>query len=271
MRKIWITLVVIIVAFEVGGTAYTELNNNEPVSVQTLKVDATHPWNFGLVVISPYDNNAEINNIKAGVNARPATQEEIKNFLNSTSPILEQPKPGENAPTIRVMMPFNPENATSATIKNNPVENLQMKVKFTELMTNIEGNNVPIPIPLIEGAGKVDLKIQIRTGTPAIDFRYYLNDGRLIRAHLYFYDNNYVPTNLFKEIPAYNYAKLKLTPDQVDALPAKEFNLNDNSIIELFRTSGSIKFVFEVGSEGIGGLSPVLPTENGEALYLSNN
>jgi len=270
-RKIATGAIAGIVAFEGGGMAYTELNNNEPVSAHTLQVDAMHPWNIGLeniTVSANYDPTAEVNFIKAGVNAVPATPEEIKNFLNQTPPVLERPKAGENAPTIRIIIPFSPENAKAVTIRNEFVERNSNFVPIVK----VNGENIPFYIPLIEGAEKVDVKTSVNGNTiVGIDFLYYLNNGQTIRMWIGgFTSKNFIPKDTLKDVPAYDYSRLGNTVPNPDILPAKEFILNNDSLIRLFDISGPAELGLNFDSSNVGGLTPLFLTRDGKVLYSSS-
>src|SRR3989304_9686408 len=210
--KIGIAAAVGIAAFEGGGMAYSELTNNEPISGHTLQADAMHPWDIGLENILPtFDNNAETNYIKAGNNAAPASQENVQQLLNQKPPVLTKPEVGGYAPIAKMLLPFNPENAKNVKIVK---EYLQMRNSDSYYYgienVFIQGQDVPVYIPLIEGAKNVNIKAwDYGYGIIGIDMDYSLNDGQKWRVTLNFADTNFAPTDILKNIPKYNPSTFK--------------------------------------------------------------
>jgi hypothetical protein len=222
-------------------------------------------------VPSIYDNNAEINYIKAGVNVQPATGQQISDFLNAAPPVIEASAPGDkNIPQIEMMDPVIPQGSETIKITKsiyslpeNP-EIVQSNVGF-----NLnKGDN--LPVPLIEGAKTVDAKVALlATGnTFGIDLRYHLNDGQVLTASLIFADRNFAPTDVFKNLPQYDtrfWKGFAWTPDSV----YQTFDLSQNPDFSLLKASGksSITFLIRKGDDiDSFDINPIFTTDNGKAL-----
>ena len=226
-------------------------------------------------VPSIYDNNAEINYIKAGVNAQTATEQQISDFLNTTPPVLEAPQPGnKNLPQIEMMLPVNPEHADSIKITKvyyvspDDPEVTQLFCGF-----DISGRNVPFSIPLIEGAKTVDAKADCHSpgNVLMVDLRYHLNDGQVLIASMTFSDNRFSPTDILKNIPEYDANVQGNTfwlPDSV----YQTFDLSKNPDLVLRHTSGKseISLLTTKGDWTLANqffLNNIFATDNNKALY----
>jgi len=97
-KRIATGVIVTVLVFEVGGAIYTQLNNKVPISAHTLQIDTLHPWGIGLDkygnipenIPSTFDNNAETNIVGAGINAAPATKEDMNSVGNIVSSPAQQ-------------------------------------------------------------------------------------------------------------------------------------------------------------------------------------
>jgi len=243
-------------------------------------------------VLSTFDNNPPMNTIKnhdtgeiyyesnpiiikAGVNAVPATQEDITNFQNQTPPIYEETPNGAHDPYINVIFPIDPENAESVQLIKSIVEDTHGNVDYPyHIIDNweisIKGDGM-LTIPLIEGARKVTAKVAVVSAiNPQIDrmfLTYQLNDGREVEGILYFDYKNFIPTDILKSIPTY----VPSGDSSIDDInPVEEFDLSQNPSIPLLHYSGSTYLGISLGTgQAGGGLSPVFETKNGKLLYSS--
>lgn len=218
-----------------------------------------------------FDPNASENIVKAGVNAQPATPEQIQEFLNQTPPVFEEPKAGGFTPTIQMLLPVNLDDAKEVKIVKTYLENKgETAYYFSGNIISITGENIPFYIPLLPGAKKVGVKAEANAfGINSIDFLYYFNDGKIRGAVLNLGDRNFTPTDILKGIPQYNANVLK-TKEKKDAVPTQEFDLSQNPLIDLFHVNGTAEMGFGVGNGNDSfNLSSSFATENGKALYLS--
>jgi len=227
-------------------------------------------------VPSIYDNNAEINYIKAGINVQPATEQQVSDFLNATPPALEAPKPGDkNLPQIRMMLPLNPENADSIKITkatyvspDDPGDTTQLYCGF-----EISGQNIPFSIPLIEGAKTVDAKANCHSpeNVLMVDLRYHLNDGQVLIAQMTFSDSNFTPTDILRNIPEYD-TKIQGSTFWLPDSVYQTFDLSKNPDLVLRHTSGKSEIVFSTtkGDMTLASdffLNNIFATDNNKGLY----
>jgi hypothetical protein len=105
-QKIATGIITTVVILEGAGAIATELTNGQPESAQTLKVDLIHPWGFidnlltGIntqpeAISSNFNNSAESQTIRMGVNTIAKSKEEVSELLkNSVEPSVrgEYPK-----------------------------------------------------------------------------------------------------------------------------------------------------------------------------------
>jgi hypothetical protein len=221
-------------------------------------------------VPSIYDNNAEINYIKAGVNVQPATGQQISDFLNATPPVIEASAPGDkNIPQIEMMDPVIPQGSETIKITKS-IYSLPENPEIVQSNTGYSLNKGDtFPIPLIEGAKTVDAKAMLLApgNVGAILLRYHLNDGQILMASIGFADRNFVSTDIFKNLPQY-------TPNGLDSAWTtnsiyQTFDLSQNRDLSLLQATGKSSIVLALTKGDAADsfdINPILTTENGKAL-----
>jgi hypothetical protein len=218
-----------------------------------------------------YDNNAEINYIKAGVNVQPATAQQISDFLNAAPPVIEASAPGDkNIPQIEIMDPVIPQGNETIKITKS-IYSLPENPEIVQSNTGYSLNKGdPFHIPLIEGTKTIDAKVALLApgNVSGIDLRYHLNDGQILTASISFVDRNYVPKDVFKNLPQYDtrfWKGFAWTSDSV----YQTFDLSQNPDLTLMQASGKLDIVFFMtkgDSADPISINPIFATDNGKAL-----
>jgi hypothetical protein len=224
-------------------------------------------------VPSIYDNNAEVNYIKAGVNVQPATEQQISDFLNATPPVIEASAPGDkNIPQIEIMDPVIPQgNETIKITKSIYSLPENPKAIQSNLGFNLnKGDN--FPVPLFRGVKTVDMETELLAPgvVGGIDLRYHLNDGQIFTATISFVDNNYISTDVFKNLPQYD-TRFWKGPAWAPGSVYQTFDLNQNPDLNLLKATGKSTIVFFIESGNLSNtdkffINPVFTTDNGKAL-----
>ena len=281
VRNMGILLLIVLI---LGATAY-ELGIHSVINVpgvhQHIEVLPTFDNNPPMHTIKDentgetyYESNPII--IKAGVNAVPATQEDITDLQNQTPPIYQPTPDGEHNPYISIIFSVDITNAESVQIIKSTFDTNRGNHNFPyfyadEWQISIKGNGI-LPLPLVEGAKKVTTSVVMDSANKSqishIDLTYQLNDGREIKGFLNFESKNYIPTDVLNSIPSY----VPSEDSNMDDLNlVKKFDLSQNPYIPLIQFSGSTSVGFSVGTGEVGGgLSPIFETKNGKLLYSSN-
>ncbi len=229
----------------------------------------------GEVQILPYNpTSSKPQEIQTGPNgnARPITPEEIQTFINRVPPVFEETKSGEQAPKIKVVLSVDPEQAKQVRVTKSAQNTLNGSESYyyDNLHIQIQGDNAPFSIPLIEGAKKVYVKTFINAGGISyIELSYHFNNGQIKHAWISFGDYNFTPTDVTNDIPTYKPKDLNgLSFEARNALPAKEFDLEKNPSVGLFYPKGTTDFAFILNVIDPYTLSPSLDTAGGDVLYL---
>lgn len=212
-----------------------------------------------------------------------ATPDQIKEFMNRRLPNFERPASGKNAPSIEITAPFDARTAKSITVTKvySPNERMPDPDRYYSLynLISIKGDDVPIYLPLLEGANKVDVKRRLggKASMGTIVLRYHLNDGRILTGYIVpnsVEDGNwerFKPTDTVNNLPAYDPNILKNAPEETT--PTMSFDLNQNPLIDLFHVSGSVTVALDFyngspisGQDKYFSLNTSFKADNGKLL-----
>lgn len=228
------------------------------------------------VPVKPFDPNLKEQVIRGGPdgNAKAATPQQIKEFLEATPPILEKPKSGERAPRIDMILPVDLADGSSVKIVNEIDDTRGGNESYAGYYYSFERPNLYINeggifnLPLIKGAKTVEARMQINgIGVKVIEFTYTLHDERKIRADLTLVNDKAIPTDALNSIPTYDPSVFRSLSAR-EAIPARVFDLTQDSIVPLFRTTEPTRVSFLIrNSESALGAS-LQTDQNGEPMYV---
>jgi hypothetical protein len=257
-------------ATALGGGAYAAY---ETIPAVHQPVDQHFSERFGLIEpeVSPiFDPNAKVNIVKTGVNAIPATPEQIKEFIDRTPPTYETPKAGGSAPGIQMLIPINPETAKNFKIIQDSVDtkgrNEPSYYYFDQSNLYIE-KGAQVALPLIAGAKTAELKAIAYSNQSIriIEAIYTLEDGRKIKGTLSLWGTNYNYGDILNSVPKFDPNIVKSLAER-DAIQGEKFNLSENPHIPLLAASGPARITLTYSEEDLA-LSPTFAIDNGKALY----
>lgn len=271
-----------------GGLATQHhIEHSEPISpagitndikgiVPTAQKDIDALFNTNLApkkAVSAFDNNnLKSQHIAAGPygNAEAATDQQIQDFINKTTPILKKSNPGEAAPVFNILLPLNPANATDIVVNK---EILDQGLRHN-IYQNIEtkGKNVPFYLPLVEGSNRVTARVVTNmAGISDIQLHYHLNNGQEIDVDLAFGNGFFAPTEIMKSIPTYDTRTINTQKD-IAAVPTKEFDLSQNPHVVLFQTTGPLNASISSSAAWNGNmdLNPNIATNGTKVQFISS-
>ena len=217
-------------AFEAGGMAYTEMNNQVLVSAHTLQVDAIHPWNIGLE-----SNKPNTESLVLGQNAQYATPAEIQEFIQSPLPV-EKPddeiKTPTDLPQIGILAGIDLQKSgkvecytSGPVVGAGPLAGQQVP-EF--LNWTIENENTPLGISIPEGVNTDSVEL-------------FLQKPDLVKGQLQY--------NMFFEKFNLGAGRYRVLSIEIDFLPSDV--LKDAPIIDVNRpTEGSNYFLDMANQQG---------------------
>jgi hypothetical protein len=178
-------------------------------------------------VPSIYDGNSDkTQGIKAGPggNAQPITIEAVKELINQVTPVFEQPKPGEQAPKVEMILPVNPEKATVSVTRIPRQGGSESSPYYdSDEDIHISGVDAPFYLPIVTGAKKLSMTACGTNGVITyLELTYSLNNGQPLHARVNFGDTNYVFTDILKSVPTFNTNRNY----KIEDMPVKEFDLS---------------------------------------------
>jgi hypothetical protein len=266
------------VVFEGGGIAYTEANNQVPMTAQTLQVDALHPWNIGID-----SNKPNTESLVLGQNAQYATPAEMQSFMQSPLPV-EKPdgeiKTPADLPRIGIIAGIDLSKSGKVECFSTDIVvgggSLDGQPVPEYLNYTLENKNSPLGLFIPQGVNVDNVEILLQkpdivNGQPQYSRFFEKFDLGNNQYYLVCVSIDFLPTDILKNAPIVdinNPPEGMSWPNYLCTQQGEKVNAADNDLtLANTKDKNSTTFILAYRSGDNHFAIPYAQTENGNTLF----